>query len=327
MAKSKESKNFKRFITLKNAIRVAVLLIAALLLIGERTFWTPDTLFIALLVIFAVFGQARPFLLRFAPLILLLLAYESFRSIVPHLNTNVHFWEMINFDNWLGRGTLPTNWLQSFMWDGSLKWYDFYFYFLYTIHFLMPIALGVLIWKKFGDALYWQFMLALLLLSYGAFLTYLLFPAAPPWMASDLGYIDPLRRISSDIWWAMGIKDFSSFYANLSPNPVAAVPSLHSAYPALFALFLNRMYGLKKTWWVWLYPASLWLGVVYLGEHYVIDVILGFLYAVLAYKAADWFFSWQRKRKWPLRVWWNTRVAEPVKAWYKKQLKYLKKHL
>lgn len=317
----------RQLMTWKNAIRIAILAVAVAALIGQRTFWTPDTLFIALLVIFAVFGQARPFLLRFAPLILLLLAYESFRSIVPHLNTNVHFWEMIDFDLWFGRGILPTEWLQSFMWNGYLQWYDFYFYFLYTIHFLMPIALGVLIWKKFGDALYWQFMLALILLSYGAFLTYLLFPAAPPWMASDLGYIDPIRRISSDIWWAMGIKDFSSFYANLSPNPVAAVPSLHSAYPALFALFINRMYGLKKSWWVWFYPASLWLGVVYLGEHYVIDVILGLIYAVLAYVAADVFFDWQRKRGWPMRIWWNAKIGAPVAKWYKKHRKGLKKHL
>jgi membrane-associated phospholipid phosphatase len=190
----------------------------------------------------------------------------------------------------------------------------------------MPIALGVLIWKKFGDSLYWQFMLALILLSYGAFLTYLLFPAAPPWMASQLGYFDPIHRISSDIWWAMGIKDFSSFYAKLSPNTVAAVPSLHSAYPALFALFLNRMYGFKKTWWVWLYPASLWLGVVYLGEHYIIDVILGVLYAVLAFVAADRFFAWQGARNWPVKKWWSGKIALPVASGYKKLKKGLKKH-
>ncbi len=299
---------------------------AAALLLSQRTFWTPDTLFIVLLAIFAVFGQARPFLIRFAPLVIMLLAYESFRSIVPHLNTDVHYWEMIRFDQWLGNGKLPTTWLQNFMWHGSLRWYDFYFYFLYTVHFLMPIALGVLIWKKFGDSLYWQFMLALILLSYAAFLTYLLFPAAPPWMASQQGYFDPIRRISSDIWWAMGIKDFSSFYANLSPNPVAAVPSLHSAYPALFAMFINRMYGIKKTWWVWLYPASLWLGVVYLGEHYVIDVVLGLLYAILAFVAADQFFAWQRKLNWPLKVWWNRKIGRPTSVYYKKLTKRLKKH-
>lgn len=246
MVKSKRKRRIGQLLTPKNGLRAVVLVIAGLVLLSERTFWTPDTLFIILLVVFAVFGQARSFLIRFAPLVILLLAYESFRSLVPHLNTNVHYWEMINFDKWLGQGMLPTSWLQSFMWHGHLQWYDFYFYFLYTIHFLMPIALGVLIWKKFGDSLYWQFMLALIVLSYAAFLTYLLFPAAPPWMASDQGFVDPIRRISSDIWWAMGIKDFSSFYANLSPNPVAAVPSLHSAYPTLFALFLNRMYGLKK---------------------------------------------------------------------------------
>jgi hypothetical protein len=321
MKKTKNIRNVKSWLSWKNALRASILIMITIALLIERTIWTPDTLFIILLAVFTIFGQARPFLLRFAPLILLLLAYESFRSLVPHLNTSIHYWEMIHFDMWLGRGLLPTKWLQSFMWNGHLQWYDFYFYFLYTIHFLMPIALGVLIWKKFGDGLYWQFMLALVLLSYGAFVTYLLFPAAPPWMSSELGYFDPIHRISSDVWWAMGIKDFSSFYEKLSPNPVAAVPSLHSAYPALFALFINRMYTFKKSWWVWFYPASVWLGVVYLGEHYVIDVILGVLYAVLAFVAADKFVVWQRKRNWPLR----TRVNKIIRRYITIRFKSLKK--
>lgn len=326
MTKKNISKVKKAVFSWKFVLRIGVLAIAVFLLLAERTFWTPDTLFIVLLVIFATFGQARAFILRFAPLILLLLAYESFRSIVPQLNTHVNFTPMIVVDRWLGFGTLPTTYLQNILWDGSLKWYDFYFYFLYTLHFLIPIVLGVFIWKKFGDALYWQFMLALLLLSYGAFLTYLLFPAAPPWMASDLGYIEPIRRISSDIWWAMGIKDFSTFYANLSPNPVAAVPSLHSAYPALFVLFINRMYTFKKTWWVWFYPVSLWVGVTYLGEHYIIDVILGALYAVLAYVIADQFFKWQRRNGWPLRTWWKRTIAQPTQRILYKIQKQLNLH-
>lgn len=272
-------------------LRATVVLLAVVILVVQRNFWTPDTLFVALLVMAAVFGQARAFLIRFVPLIALLLAYDSFRGIADDLNKNVNFTPMIDADKWMFGGVLPTAVLQQWWWDGSVKWYDFYFYFLYTIHFLMPVLLAVLIWR-IRDRLYWQFMWALVGLSFAAFITYIIYPAAPPWMASDLGYIEPIRRISSDIWFAMGVTNFSQLYAEFSPNPVAAVPSLHSAYPLLFALFFTKLFGLARTWWVYAYPISIWVGVVYLGEHYVIDAILGAMYAVIAYVIADRYFAW-----------------------------------
>lgn len=275
--------------------------VAAAILVTQRTFWTPDMLFVVLLVIFTAFGQARGFLVRFLPLVALMLLYEIFRGIADDLNGTVHYTEMIDFDRWMFFGHLPTVVLQEWWWHGQVRWYDFYFYFLYTIHFLMPVLLAVLIWKK-ADQRYWQFMWALLGLSFAAFVTYILFPAAPPWMASLHGYIDePMRRVSSDIWWAMGITNFSEIYDNLPANPVAAVPSLHSAYPLLFSLFITGLFGLKRFWWVYIYPVSIWVGVVYTGEHYVIDVILGALYAVLAYYASEYIFDWYYASRWRTR--------------------------
>lgn len=277
-------------------LRVVVIALIGAVFIVQRNFWTPDTLFLALLVVFVVFGQTRAFLIRFVPLIALLLVYDSFRGIADDLNKNVHFFEMIYVDRVMFGGVLPTTTLQLWWWNGSVKWYDFYFYFLYTIHFVMPILLAVLIWKL-QPHLYWRYMWALVGLSFAAFITYVIFPAAPPWMASDLGYIEPIHRISSDIWYAMGVTNFSEVYSNLSPNPVAAVPSLHSAYPLLFVLFLAKLFSWKRTWWLMFYPISVWLGVVYLGEHYVIDAILGALYAYLAYAASGLFFADKTKSK------------------------------
>lgn len=284
------------------AMRGTILVLVFALLLSKRTFWTPDTLFVVLLAVFVVFGQTRPFLVRFLPLVSLLLLYELFRGIADDVNSTVHFTEMIDIDRWMFFGSLPTVVLQQWWWNGSLHWYDFYFYFLYTIHFLMPIILAVILWKK-ADHYYWPFVWAIVGLSFAAFVTYIVFPAAPPWMAKDLGYIsEPLYRVSSDIWAAMGIQNFSEVYANLPANPVAAVPSLHSAYPLLFSLFVIVAFG-KKYWWALVYPVSMWVGVVYMGEHYVIDVILGALYAVVAVYGGIKFVEWYRKeqRKHPVR--------------------------
>jgi membrane-associated phospholipid phosphatase len=129
-------------------------------------------------------------------------------------------------------------------------------------------------------------------------------------MASDLGMISPIHRISSDIWGAMGVTNFSEVYANLSPNAVAAVPSLHSAYPMLFFMFFVKLFGWRKVWWAAIYPISMWIGVTYLGEHYVIDAILGAAYAVVAYVLTMGFFAWKAKRQFDV-----AKKVQIVQAW------------
>lgn len=282
-------------------LHVATVVAVIILFLVKRSFWTPDTLFIVLLALFVVLGQARTFVLRFAPFVLLLLTYDSFRSIADDLNQNVHFWEMIDFDRWLFGGQLPTTTLQQWWWHGTLSWYDFYFYFLYTIHFVAPLALAIVLWKL-REKLYWPFVVALTGLSFAAFITYVVFPAAPPWMASEMHFIEPIHKISTDIWFAMGIENPSEVYAKLSPNLVAAVPSLHSAYPLLIWLFLVKAFGLRRMGWLFVYPLSMWIGVTYMGEHYVFDAMLGALYALVAYFASLWFFKWARAHHWKFAV-------------------------
>src|SRR5262249_28123176 len=62
-------------------------------------------------------------------------------------------------------------------------------------------------------------------------------------------------------------------------NDVAAVPSLHAAYTMLIALFLWPR--LDRRWRPLLvaYPIGMGLSLVYLGEHYLIDILLGWVYA------------------------------------------------
>jgi len=273
-------------------IQIIVVALVVALFIIKRNFWTPDTLFIVLLAVAIAFGKTRAFLYRFVPFIGLLLVYDSFRGIADNLNKAVHFTPMIRFDTFLFNGTLPTAWLQQLWWHGHVSWYDFYFYFFYTIHFLAPVLVALLIWWK-RDRLYWPYMWGFILLSFAGFVTYVIFPAAPPWMASEQGYIPHIHRISSDIWSAMGVTNFSELYGKLSPNEVAAVPSLHAAYPTLMLLFVAKAFGWRRVWWLLFYPISLWIGIVYLGEHYVFDALLGILYAFGAYKASLAFFAWK----------------------------------
>ena len=264
--------------------------------IAYKTFWAPDILFLMGLSVFALYGLGKDFVKKFLPFVLLLVAYESLRGFAPYVTKHVHYRAMIDFDTWLGRGTIPTVRLQHLLYQGYLTWYDYYFYTLYMMHFFVPFIFAVWIWRT-RLAEYWRYVISLIVLSFSAFVTYIAFPAAPPWMASNQGLIPTIEKLSHDIWWGWGVHNFPTIYHDLNPNTVAAVPSLHSAYPMLTVLFIFRLYGWKFGVPAMLYPISVWVGVVYMGEHYVFDVLLGILYALVAYFVTNYSFDRFEGRK------------------------------
>lgn len=297
--------------------RLVVLLVVGYVLFGRRTFWTPDTLFFILLAAFAVFGQAGSFVWRFAPFVILLLVYDSLRGVAGRINPHVHYTEMIHFDQWLFAGHIPSVWLQSYWWNGALSWLDYFFYFFYAIHFVVPVGFAIVLWK-FRPRYYWPFVGALVFLSYAAFATYIAYPAAPPWLAAEKGLLGPLHHISSDIWQSAGITNVSELYTKISPNLVAAIPSLHSAYPFLTFLFAVAAFGWRRCGWIGLYPLIMWVGVVYLGEHYVVDVLIGALYAAASFGLAIWVSGQSFYRRWGERLQARTRALHRrfVSVWH-----------
>jgi hypothetical protein len=271
-------------------LQIAYLAVVLALILFWRAFWTPDALFALLFVLFLLLGQGKRFFLSFAPFIGLLLTYDSLRGLADDLAGRVNITPMIDFDRWIGLGKLPTTWLQEWIWLGHVSWHDYYFYLLYMAHFLFPVLLAVYIWK-WRSELYLRYISSLVVLSYLGFLTYILYPAMPPWMASDQGYIEPSGKLSTEIWFSLGVHSFPTIYEKINPNMVAAMPSLHAAYPVLFWLFINRLFDDRRKYFFLIYPISVWVGIVYMGEHYLIDALVGGAYAVVVYYATMWFFD------------------------------------
>ncbi|MEO7617559.1 MAG: phosphatase PAP2 family protein, partial [Candidatus Saccharibacteria bacterium] len=274
---------------------------------GWKSFLTVDIIFTLLLPGFALYGKGLEYIKRFLPFVAIVIIYDSLRSIVPYFVHDVHFHEMIAFDKLIGGGQIPTVNLQHWLYHGQLHWFDYYLYFVYMLHFIAPFIIGLLLWR-FRPAGYWRYIAALSVVSYTAFVTYFLFPAAPPWMASNVGYIDPITKISSAVWWGWGIHSFPLLYSHFNPNATAAIPSLHSAYPFLDLLFINRLFGKKIAAIFSIYPLSIWFGVVYLGEHYVIDVIVGMLYSYVAFHGVEYGYTRLKQRR------HRTAVVKPEKS-------------
>lgn len=260
---------------------VYIVLISAYML-WHRAWFSPDQFFAFAIFITMIIGRAKQFLRDWIPILLLLFGYEYLRGVIPILAIKPHIMPMIYADKYLF-GSLPTLDLQAALFHPNRShWYDYVAVLLYISHFIVPMFVAFVLWLS--DKRYFKrFTASFLVLSYLAFITFVIFPAMPPWMASNLGYLPPLQKIMDQVMASFAHPiDVPSIYQFFGADLVAAVPSLHAAYPWLIFLIVAAKIG-KKAAIILPYVFGVWFAVVYLGEHYVVDVIMGIMYASLAF--------------------------------------------
>ncbi|MGZ8676443.1 MAG: phosphatase PAP2 family protein [Solirubrobacterales bacterium] len=104
---------------------------------------------------------------------------------------------------------------------------------------------------------------------------YAALPTAPPWWAAENGRADPrVRRIMVEVGQEHWGRSWDALYGFLGSNPWAAMPSLHFAASLMAAILLTEA-GPVEGAIGWAYAGTLGFALVYLGEHYVIDLIAG----------------------------------------------------
>lgn len=104
---------------------------------------------------------------------------------------------------------------------------------------------------------------------------YFLAPTAPPWWASEQGHTgEPVRRIMVEVGEGTWKSAWPAMYGALGGNPWAAMPSLHFATSVSAAISLSEA-GRGPGAAGWAYALTLGFALVYLGEHYVTDLIAG----------------------------------------------------
>lgn len=272
------------------------LLVAALMIQGGLTV-TLDVALVALGLGALLLARGRVVLSDWMPLVVLLLAYELMRGLADDAGFPVHMQDLVSAERILALGNLPTQVLQEALQPTTgVGLVAVLATAVYMVHFLVPILAGLLLWFR-RRALFHDYMAALIVLSLAAFVTYLLFPAAPPWYAADRGVLDGPDGLPLIAYLKPGVFDsvagslgfdgnvlFTSVFYGLGPNDVAAWPSLHVAYPFLAFLFLRRGYG-RPGYLALGYTLLVAFSVVYTGDHWVHDCIAGMAYAYIAYYA------------------------------------------
>lgn len=220
------------------------------------------------------------------------LLFVEVRSVVHLLGVPPHTGDLQELERTLFFGTLPSQFLQeTFFNPRNIGPLDCFATLVDWSYFLVPY---VVVFRAWLDQPYTVHRLVhpLVLTFLASVVIYGVLPATPPWLASaELG-APQIYRVMHLVGAALDASIYARVYQSIGdPNPTAALPSVHFAIT--FVLFLYTM-GKPKIWTViaGAYAAVMLISLVYLGEHYVTDTILGATVAT-----AVWY-GYQRIAHW-----------------------------
>jgi membrane-associated phospholipid phosphatase len=257
------------------ALPVIYASILSIFYVEYRVFPGPEFIVLCFFIYAAYNKWSRRFVRDWVPFATFFLSYAAINSLVGSVPRVVHVQEPISLELRLF-GTIPTLFLQHFYRSAIL---DYLGYVVYSLHFVAPIVFGFILWK-YRRKDYWNYILAFAICTYSALVTFLIYPVAPPWFGVNATRI--LFQMDNNIPAPL----YRTIFNFIQPNEFAAFPSLHSAYPWLISLYAFKI-AKKKALPIFVFPILVWFSAVYLGEHYVVDVIGGVVYATIAFLLAE----------------------------------------
>jgi hypothetical protein len=230
--------------------------------------------FLVLLAPALVYRRGRLYVRDFAPLALAVLAYEWTRTFAHRINPAPFYRPQIEVDEVIGLGRVPSVRLQGWLYDGAPGLFEDALGKVHSFHVAALLGALFLLWIE-SRREYLRAAAAALGTAFAAAIGFAIYPAAPPWLAACKGLIGPLERIREHgDQCPAAIRDPSLVTRLFDDNPVAAVPSLHGGWSTLVALMLWRWR--PRLWPIGVaYALVQQFAVVYLGEHYIADLIVG----------------------------------------------------
>ena len=212
----------------------------------------------------------------FIPIISVVIIFNSLGDIIPFIRQHYYDEVLIRID-YLLFAAHPTVWMERF----NNTWLTALFQIAYISYYVMPIAVGTVLFIKDKQGEFETAAFTIILCFYLSYLGYLLFPAVGPRFTLNHLQTTDLQSGPMTLWIRQTLD-------SLEHNKTDAFPSGHTAV-ALVSLFYAWRYRQKALFRV-LVPAvsALIVSTVYLRYHYVIDVIAGMLLAVLTIFISPW---------------------------------------
>lgn len=276
------------FISRKDVVFTALIsagyLLLSYLLIGFR----PEQLFLVCLFngMYYASRVTRKFILGFSVFIVYWIIFDYMKAFPNYRFATVHTESLYDAEkNLFGimqdgvRLTPNEYWLLH-----PSKVLDVLSGFFYLCWIPVPLAFGAfLFWKN--RQMFLHFVLTFFFVNLIGWVGYYTYPAAPPWYVHLHGFgFDPATPgnvaglVRFDQYF--GVRIFSSLYAR-SSNVFAAMPSLHSAYPAIVLYYsIRSRLGFLSVLFA-IITAGIWFAAVYTSHHYTLDVLAGIICTIV----------------------------------------------
>jgi membrane-associated phospholipid phosphatase len=212
--------------------------------------------------------------------------YTLLRSYADETGMPIQTMYVIRADHLLFLGSDPVVWLQQRLFSPShVTLLDIAAVQVHWSFFIAPhlLAVAVFIWKR---EFFPRYAVLVVGTMYVGLVLFFLLPTAPPWLAAQAGQLPAGFRIMDFVGGQVDSGTYRTFSASLAePNSVAAMPSIHMA--VTFAMYLwARDHQPRLAPWLLAYTAVMGLALIYLAEHYTLDLVAGVACAWLWHMAS-----------------------------------------
>jgi len=266
--------------------RKVVFAIAAVLLVIPGTIMA--LLLVVPLVITGTKARDRSFL-NWAAYIVSFAIYVVIRGLADDIGPGPFVNYPIVLDRLVGLGTVPTVAMQAAYVPGMPRWWDYLGVAIYVTHYFAFPAIALLTWRLAPAKLPRLLTSVSVCLLLGAGI-HLLLPTVPPWLAAQTGHLSAVYRPIVDVLSRISPVIYELGLSNGGGNDVAAMPSMHAAAATLVAAvcwtgpLLVKLAGAG-------YAVLMCIALVYFGEHYVVDILVGAALALAIWTATPRFMS------------------------------------
>lgn len=243
-------------------------------------------------VLFCYFSHplSRDFILKFMPFTIYGIFFDFIRLVPHEWAGTVHIEGPYRLEaalfSWLGFGPnfLPT----EYFLDHHHIFVDVFSAVMYSLHIIIPIVFALYLWWN-KSSFFYSFRWAFFSMNLVAGLVWIAFPVTPPWYVThygmeNLGWDIPSVIATANLVRVDELIGFAYFQGVYSKGAwiYGAIPSMHAGCSLLTALFSLRS-ARSFSPWLFAYAIGVSFAAVYLNHHYVIDLIVGWSFALTAF--------------------------------------------
>jgi membrane-associated phospholipid phosphatase len=236
---------------------------------GKLLQFLPIVFFLGAIPVLSLLGSSRGMAKAWLPFVSILLSYEALAGVVGAYASSKVVFSIYPLDRLLW-GFNVTGWIQSAFYSPLLTQVTSFFY---TLHFPLVVITSATLWY-FNRQLFGKYTATMILTSYAALVTFVLLPTAPPWY----------QNVAANLYQSTGASVLpnavSASISMIESDQFAAFPSLHTAYAVIFAYFMIKL-DRRLAFVAIPVTATILFSTLYLGQHYLIDLIAGAAYALI----------------------------------------------